>query len=413
MAAKGTMEADAVVIGGGPAGMMAALTAATRGRRVVLVEHQRFVGRKLRITGKGRCNVCNDCEVRPFLQKVPGNPKFLYSALNRFSPADTMAFFEGLGVPLKTERGGRVFPQSDNAHDVANALERALRRANVKLLFTEAKQVLTANGAVRGVQTADGTIEAPHVLLATGGASYPLTGSTGDGYRMAEELGHTVTPLRPGLIPLECAEDDCAEMQGFSLKNVTLTVFDGAGKTVFTELGELMFTHFGVTGPLVLSASSRMRDMERTRYTLEIDLKPGLDEDKLDVRIQRDFRTYANRDFRNALDDLAGRSMIPVLLRRSGIPPETKVHSITREQRLGLARLFKHFGLTVTGTRPIAEAIVTRGGVAVGEIDPRTMESKLVPGLFLAGELIDCDAETGGYNLQIAWSTGHLAGENL
>ena len=413
MSAFGTLTADAVVIGGGPAGMMAALTAAARGRRVVLVEHQRFVGRKLRITGKGRCNVCNDCEVRPFLQKVPGNPKFLYSALNRFSPADTMAFFEGLGVPLKTERGGRVFPQSDNAHDVANALERALRRANVKLLFTEAKQVLTENGVVRGVETADGTIEAPRVLLATGGASYPLTGSTGDGYRMAEELGHTVMPLRPGLIPLECAEDDCAEMQGFSLKNVTLTVFDGAGKTVFTELGELMFTHIGVTGPLVLSASSRMRDMERTRYTLEIDLKPGLDEDKLDARIQRDFRTYANRDFRNALDDLAGRSMIPVLLRRSGIPPETKVHSITREQRLGLARLFKHFGLTVTGTRPIAEAIVTRGGVAVGEIDPRTMESKLVPGLFLAGELIDCDAETGGYNLQIAWSTGHLAGENL
>lgn len=404
---------DAVVVGGGAAGMMAALTAARRGRRVLLLEHEKFCGRKLRITGKGRCNVCNNCGLREFLQNVPGNPKFLYSALNRFTPADTMAFFEDLGVPLKTERGNRVFPVSDNAHDVANALEKALRREGVTLRFTEARRVLTESGRVSGVETAGGTVPCEHVLLATGGVSYPLTGSTGDGHRMAAALGHTVTPLRPSLIPLESDDADCAELQGLSLKNVRLTALDSRGRALYTELGELMFTHFGVTGPLVLSASSHMRDFERETYRLELDLKPALDEDKLDERVLRDFEKFKNRDFRNALDELAPRSLIPVLLRRSGIPEETKVHSVTREQRRGLVRLFKHFAITVRGPRPIAEAIVTSGGVRVAEIDPRTMESKLLPGLFFAGELIDADAYTGGFNLQIAWSTGHLAGENL
>jgi len=408
-----TRRTDAVVVGGGAAGMMAAITAAERGRDVVLLEHEKFCGRKLRITGKGRCNVCNNCEVKAFLQNIPGNPKFLYGALNRFSPADTIAFFEGLGVPLKTERGNRVFPQSDNAHDVANALERTLKRLGVKLLIAEASEVLTEDGAVCGVRTGDGVIECGSVLIATGGASYPLTGSTGDGYRMAEQLGHTIVPLRPSLVPLESDDPDCAEMQGFSLKNVVLHVLDGSGKTVFSELGEMMFTHFGVTGPLVLSASSHMRDFAHEHYRLEIDLKPGLDEKQLDARLLRDFEKYKNRDFANSLGDLAGRTMIPVLIRKSGIPPETKVNSITREQRQALLQLFKAFPVSVTGPRGLDEAIVTSGGVSTKEIDPRTMESKLIPGLFFAGEVIDVDGYTGGFNLQIAWSTGRMAGSHI
>lgn len=408
-----TRGAEAVVVGGGAAGMMGALIAARRGRPVTLVEHQRFCGRKLRITGKGRCNLCNNCDLKSFFQHVPGNPKFLYGALNRFSPADTIAFFEDLGVPLKTERGNRVFPVSDRAHDVANALENALRRAGVRMRFTEALRVTTEAGAVSGLETGEGFLPAGSVLLATGGLSYPLTGSTGDGYRMAQELGHSLTPLRPSLVPLESDDPDCALLQGFSLKNVLLTAYDSRGRAVYAELGEMLFTHFGVSGPLVLSASSHLRDWSGGPCRLSLDLKPGLDPDLLDARILRDFEKYRNRDFRNALDDLAGRSMIPVLVRRSGIPEETKVHSVTRVQRQSLVRLFKDFSISVTGPRPIAEAIVTAGGVRVGEIDPRTMESKLVRGLYFAGEMLDTDAFTGGYNLQIAWSTGHLAGENL
>lgn len=406
-------KADAVVIGGGAAGMMAAVTAARQGKNVILLEHEKFCGKKLRITGKGRCNVCNNCDVKAFLQNVPVNPKFLYSALNRFPPADTMSFFESLGVPLKTERGSRVFPVSDNAHDIARAMEREMRRTGVKLLYENAEEILVADGAVSGVQSSGGPVDAAHVLIATGGLSYPLTGSTGDGLRMARSLGHTVTPLRPSLVPL-CSEDpDCGEMQGFSLKNVTLTLLDRAGKPLYSELGEMMFTHFGVTGPLVLSASAHMRGADHGPYSVEIDLKPGLDEKKLDARILRDFDKYRNRDFANALGDLAGRAMIPVLVRRSGIAPDTKVNAITRAQRQQLVALFKAFRIQISGTRPVEEAIVTSGGVAVGEVNPRTMESKLVPGLFFAGEILDVDAYTGGFNLQIAWSTGHLAGENL
>jgi len=393
--------------------MMAAITAAERGRSVLLIEHEKFCGRKLRITGKGRCNVCNNCDVKTFLQNVPGNPKFLYSALNRFPPADTMAFFEGLGVKLKTERGNRVFPASDNAHDVANALERAMKRLNVRILLEDAQEILQKDGRVCGVRTSGGTVDCESVLVATGGLSYPLTGSTGDGYRFAEALGHEVTPLRPSLVPLESRDDCCGEMQGFSLKNVTLTVFDGKGKEIFSELGEMMFTHFGVTGPLVLSASSHMRDFETQAYRLEIDLKPGLDEQKLDARLLRDFDKYKNRDFANALCDLAGRTMIPVLIRLSGIPETTKVNSVTREQRQALLRLFKAFPVSVSGPRPINEAIVTAGGVDVKQIDPRTMRSKLVDGVYFAGEVLDVDAYTGGFNLQIAWSTGRMAGMNL
>ncbi len=408
-----TQRADTVVIGGGPAGMMAAITAAERGRHVLLLEHEKFVGKKLRITGKGRCNVCNACDVKTFLRNVPRNPKFLYGALNRFSPEDTVAFFEESGVPLKTERGNRVFPISDNAHDVANALEKRMRRAGVKLVIDHAEEILTHDGAVCGVRTRAGSIACESVLVATGGVSYPLTGSTGDGFGFAQALGHTVTPLRPSLVPLESDAPYCAEMQGFSLKNVTLTAYDDSGKELFSELGEMMFTHFGVTGPLVLSASAHLREYETQKYRLSIDLKPGLDEKKLDARLLRDFDKYKNRDFANALCDLAGRTMIPVLVRLSGIPADTKVNSITREQRMELLRLFKAFPVPVGGPRPVAEAIVTSGGVDVREIDPRTMMSKLVSGLFFAGEVLDVDAYTGGFNLQIAWSTGRLAGSNL
>ena len=393
--------------------MMAAATAAENGKNVILLEWQKFCGRKLRITGKGRCNVTNNCDIKPFMQNVPGNAKFLYSSLNRLSPADTIALFERLGVPMKTERGNRVFPVSDNAHDVANAMEKYMRRAGVKTVSARAEEILTSDGAVCGVRTDKGVIECSAACICTGGVSYPLTGSTGDGFRMAEKLGHTVTPLRPSLVPLESGDDWCAEMQGFSLKNVTLTVYDSKNKVIFSELGEMMFTHFGVTGPLVLSASAHMRDFENEKYRLSIDLKPALDEKKLDARILRDFEKYCNREFCNALGDLAGRTMIPVLVRLSGIAPDTRVNSITREQRKALLQLFKAFPVSVSGARPVSEAIVTAGGVDVREVDPRTMQSKLVGGLYFAGEVLDLDAYTGGFNLQIAWSTGYVAGQSM
>lgn len=404
------MKAEVVVIGGGPAGMLAAATAAERGKEVLLLEAQSFCGKKLRITGKGRCNLTNECQIREFLSNVPRNGKFLYSALNRFPPERTMELFTSLGVPLKTERGNRVFPVSDNAHDIARALEEYMRRSGVKIRQARAKRIIAENGAVSGVEADIGKIDCTCAIICTGGLSYPLTGSTGDGFKMAKAMGHTVTPLRGSLVPLESNDACCAELQGLTLKNVTLSAFDSEGKCVFSELGEMMFTHFGVTGPLVLSASAHMPDAEGGKYRLEIDLKPGLDEKKLDARLLRDFEKYRNRDFANALDELAARSLIPVLVKMSGIPAGEKVNSITREQRRALLRLFKAFPLTVAGTRPVSEAIVTSGGVDVGEINPRTMESKLVQGLYFAGEVLDVDAYTGGFNLQIAWSTGFCAG---
>lgn len=403
---------DLCVIGGGPAGMMCAITAAERGLTVALVEPNDKLGRKLRITGKGRCNLNNNCDVKTFMANVPGDGRFLYSALNRFSPADTIAFFEANGLPLKTERGNRVFPQSDNANDVAGLLIRLLRKNGVELLQTSAKQIITENAAVAGVVTGKGYLPCRAAAVCTGGLSYPLTGSTGAGYAFARSLGHTVTPLRPSLVPLESPDAWCAEMQGFTLKNVTLSAYEDE-KLVFRELGEMLFTHFGVSGPLVLSASAHMRRMGEAAYRLSIDLKPGLDEKKLDARIQRDFRDFANREFKNALSSLLGRAMIPVVVRLSGIPEDTKVHSITREQRLGLVRLLKAFPVRVSGTRPIDEAIITSGGVSTKEVNPRTMESKLVSGLYFAGEVLDLDAYTGGFNLQIAWSTGYVAGNSV
>lgn len=404
------LKADVVVIGGGAAGSMCALTAAQRGLSVVLLEPNKMLGKKLRITGKGRCNVTNNCDIKTVLANIPGDGRFLYSALNRFEPRDTMALFESLGVPLKTERGNRVFPVSDRSHDIANALERAYARAGGRVLHACATDILTRDGAVSAVVTTEGTIDCNAAVVCTGGMSYPLTGSTGDGYRFAQQFGHTVTPLRASLVPLESNDPWCAEMQGFSLRNVTLTVYDEHNKQVYSDLGEMLFTHFGVSGPLVLSASAHMRDFSQHTYRLSIDLKPALDEKKLDARILRDFQKYANRDFKNALYDLAGHAMIPVLVRLSGIPEDTKVNTVTREQRHKLVELFKHFPVSVCGTRPISEAIITSGGVSVKEINPRTMASKRMPGLYFAGEVLDLDAYTGGYNLQIAWSTGYVAG---
>ena len=404
------LKADVVVIGGGAAGSMCALTAAQRGLSVVLLEPNKMLGKKLRITGKGRCNVTNNCDIKTVLANIPGDGRFLYSALNRFEPRDTMALFESLGVPLKTERGNRVFPVSDRSHDIANALERAYARAGGRILHACATDILTRDGAVCAVVTTEGTIDCDAAVVCTGGMSYPLTGSTGDGYRFAQQFGHTVTPLRASLVPLESNDPWCAEMQGFSLRNVTLTVYDEHNKQVYSDLGEMLFTHFGVSGPLVLSASAHMRDFSQHSYRLSIDLKPALDEKKLDARILRDFQKYANRDFKNALYDLAGHAMIPVLVRLSGIPEDTKVNTVTREQRHKLVELFKHFPVSVCGTRPISEAIITSGGVSVKEINPRTMASKRMPGLYFAGEVLDLDAYTGGYNLQIAWSTGYVAG---
>ena len=396
------------MVGGGAAGLMAALTAAEEGAKVLLLEGQERPARKLRITGKGRCNLCNDCTPEDVLKNVTRNARFLHSALRAFPPSETKAFFEGLGVPLKTERGSRVFPVSDKAGDVADALTGAVEQ-KATVLRLRAREVLTAEGTVIGVRGGDIQIDCPSVILCTGGLSYPKTGSTGDGYAIARSLGHTVEPLSPSLVPLTSPDGDCAAMQGLSLRNVTLTLREKGGKKLWSELGEMQFAHFGITGPLVLSASAHMEPGKS--YEAELDLKPGLTEEKLDARLVRMFGENRNRDFRNSMDDLLPRSLIPVIVRRSGIPPETKVHDITRTQRRKLLEELKHFSLEIDGMRPIEEAVVTRGGVNVREVHPATMSSRLVPGLYFAGEILDLDAYTGGFNLQIAWSTGRAAGK--
>ena len=405
-----------VIIGGGAAGLMAACAAGEKygGRAVTVIEKNRRPGRKLMITGKGRCNVTNNCDRDTLISNVPANGRFLFSAFSDFGTADTMEFFEKRGVPLKTERGNRVFPVSDKASDIVDALVNTVRKSGVKILTAEAEEILTENFSVTGVRTRDGEIlEADSVILATGGMSYPVTGSTGDGYEMAGRLGHTVTPLKASLVPLNVKQGFCSRLSGLSLKNVTLTVYEsGRKKPVFSELGEMLFTHFGISGPLVLSASAHMRKMGNSEYTAYIDLKPALDEQKLDSRILRDFEEEKNRNFGNSLDKLLPKSIIPVIISLSGIAPDTKVNQISREQRARLCGVLKVLRLDITGFRPIEEAIITGGGISVKEINPSTMESKLVSGLFFAGEIIDADAYTGGFNLQIAFSTGHLAGKN-
>ncbi len=401
------------VIGGGAAGMMAAAKAAQYGAAGTLFGKNDRLGKKLRITGKGRCNVTNDCDRDEFFDSVPRNPRFLYAAYSNFSPEDTKAFFEDAGVPLKTERGKRVFPVSDRAQDIVLAMQGKCRELGCRIITERVKSISAKDGKVTGVITASKEYEFDAVILATGGRSYPLTGSDGDGYRMARELGHTVTDIVPSLVPIVEDGRICASMQGLSLKNIKLTVFEcQSGKAVFDDFGELMFTHFGLTGPLVLSASAHLRDIERGKYTAEIDLKPALDEKTLDARIISDFTKYNNKDFINSLGALLPQKMIETVVGLSGIDGRKKCNSITKEERKTLVNLLKHFKISLLRFRPIEEAIITSGGIEVKEINPKTMESKLVRGLYFAGEIIDVDAYTGGFNLQIAFSTAALAGEN-
>ena len=407
------MTAEVIIIGGGASGAFASIISARMGRKVILFEKNERIGRKLRITGKGRCNLTNNCTNDELMNNIPVNPRFLYSAFSSFSPQDTMDFFESLGVPLKTERGRRVFPVSDNANDIADALEKEMKKCGVKIIHETVRHILTDDNICTGVITSSGKeYNAESVLIATGGKSYPATGSTGDGYTLANELGHTVTNICPSLVPLVIKEKCCSEMMGLSLRNVCLSLFD-YDKCIFSEQGEMLFTHFGVSGPLVLSASSHIRDMKSGRYRISIDMKPALNEQQLDKRIQRDFIENQNRDFINAVRNLLPTKMIPVAVRLSGIPADKKANSITKEERHKFAEIIKNFTLNVENFRPVEEAIITNGGIPVREINPKTMESRLVSGLFFAGEVIDVDAYTGGFNLQIAFSTAYNAGINM
>ena len=403
------MNFDVIVVGGGPAGMFAAITAAGRGKRVVLLERNDRLGKKLLITGKGRCNVTNDCEAEEVLKNVPRNGRFLFSSMAACPPERVKAFFQEAGCALKTERGSRVFPVSDRSQSVLDALQRELRRSGVTVRTGRATDILTENGAVTGVAAGKEVYRAATVILATGGLSYPTTGSTGDGYELARHLGHTVTATEGSLVPLE-AGPDCAEMQGLSLRNVAVKLLNGKNKVLFSDFGELLFTHFGVSGPTVLSASAHLKG---EGCKLVIDLKPALDEGKLNERILRDLQMYKNRSMENALTDLLPRSMIPVVLKRLQIDPALQANSLNKQQRRALVELLKDFPVEIIGKRPVAEAIITSGGIKVGEIDPKTMESKLVSGLYFAGEIIDCDAYTGGFNLQIAWATAYAAGMSV
>ncbi len=400
------MRYDGIIIGGGPAGMFAAIHAAKAGQKVLLLERNDRLGKKLLITGKGRCNVTNDCAPQEVLQNIPRNGRFLYSALAAYPPEKVKEFFESRGCPLKTERGNRVFPVSDKAMSILDCLQKEMRHVGVAVKTARVREILTKEGAVSGVKTAAEVIDSKWVILATGGVSYPTTGSTGDGYVMAEALGHTIIPAEGSLVPLEIAGEDCPDMQGLSLRNVGVKLLNAKGKVLYKDFGELLFTHFGVSGPTVLSASCHLKG-EGCRLVL--DLKSALEEAKLDARILRDLDMYCNRSMENALTDLLPRSMIPVVLRRLEIDPAMQANSLTKQKRRAMVELLKAFHLEITKKRPVAEAIITSGGVKTSEIDPKTMESKKVPGLYFAGEIIDCDAYTGGFNLQIAWSTAYAA----
>ena len=401
------------VIGGGAAGMMAAIHAAYMGAEVTLYEKNDRLGKKLRITGKGRCNVTNDCTTEEFLQNVPTNPRFMYAALNRFSTQDTIDFFEGCGVPLKTERGKRVFPVSDKASDIVRALSERMKDCQVRIVTDKITDIDIVGGEVRGVLAGEKKYPADSVIICTGGRSYSVTGSDGDGYKFARRAGHTVTELKPSLVPIVCEGRICPRMQGLSLKNVSLKIVHrDSGKCVYEDFGEMMFTHFGITGPMVLSASAHLPNISDKIYEAYIDLKPALDETALDARIRSDFQKYNNKDFINSLSDLLPLKMIEPIVEMSGIDPRKKVNSITREERHALLGAIKGIKLRLSGFRPIEEAIITKGGVSVNEVSPKTMESKLVKGLYFAGEVLDLDAYTGGFNLQIAFSTAVVAGEN-
>ena len=398
---------DGIVIGGGPAGMFASIIAAQQGNKVLLLERNDRLGKKLLITGKGRCNVTNACSAQEVLQNIPRNGRFLYSAMENYPPSAIMEFLESHGCQLKVERGNRVFPVTDRSSSVLECLRNVMHRSGVQIRNERVLEILTDENGVTGVKTERETISAGWIILATGGVSYPATGSTGDGYLMSGKLGHTIIEPEGSLVPLECAGDDCRDMQGLSLRNVSVKLLNAKNKVLYKDFGELLFTHFGISGPTVLSSSAHLKG---DHCRLVIDLKPALDEGKLNDRILRDLEQYRNRSMENALTDLLPRSMIPVVLRRLDIPSNLQANSLTKQQRRALVELLKNFSLEITGKRPVAEAIITSGGVKTSEIDPKTMESKKVPGLYFAGEIIDCDAYTGGYNLQIAWATAYAAG---
>lgn len=408
--------AKVLVIGGGAAGLLAAGTAAQRGHEVTILERNERPARKVMITGKGRCNLTNHCTlINELVAQVPTNGRFLHGAFSRFMPQDIMELVENEGVELKIERGNRVFPVSDKAVDIVDALVRFATKNGAKLRQGRATALLLEDGAVKGVKTEDGdTIFADRVIVATGGMSYPLTGSTGDGYTLAKQAGHTIAEPKPSLVPLVCHEGFCSDLQGLSLRNVAITVRDTTNyKEIYTDFGEMLFTHFGVSGPMILSASTHLRPMEKGRYEIHIDLKPALSHEQLDARVQREFLAASNKNFINALDSLLPKKLVPVIVRLCGVKPSLKVNQVTREMRGRLVNLLKDLKVTVNGFRPIEEAIVTSGGVHVKEVDPKTMQSKLCEGLYFAGEVLDVDAYTGGFNLQIAFSTGHLAGESV
>ena len=403
-----------IVVGGGAAGMMAAVTAARKGKNVLLLEKNEKLGKKLFITGKGRCNITNSAEIDELFSAVVSNPKFLYSSFYSLTNDQVIEFFEELGVKTKVERGGRVFPESDHSSDVIRALEQELKRLGAEIrLRTEVKEILAEGGRAKGVRLSSGEkLNADAVIIATGGISYPSTGSTGDGYRFARECGHKVTELSPALVPMEVEEWYAKELMGLSLRNIEIKITDGK-KKLYEEFGEMLFTHYGVTGPVILSASSIVgKKLKEHPLTLHIDLKPALTEEQLDKRVLREFEANHNRQFKNAVDSLFPAKLKPVIVELSGIPEEKRVNEVTKEERLRFVRMIKDFSMTLTAMRGYNEAIITKGGVSVKEIDPGTMESKLVNRLYFAGEVLDLDAVTGGYNLQIAWSTGYLAGMN-
>ena len=403
-----------IVVGGGAAGMMAAVTAARKGKNVLLLEKNEKLGKKLFITGKGRCNITNSAEIDELFSAVVSNPKFLYSSFYSLTNDQVIEFFEELGVKTKVERGGRVFPESDHSSDVIRALEQELKRLGAEIrLRTEVKEILAEGGRAKGVRLSSGEkLNADAVIIATGGISYPSTGSTGDGYRFARECGHKVTELSPALVPMEVEEWYAKELMGLSLRNIEIKITDGK-KKLYEEFGEMLFTHYGVTGPVILSASSIVgKKLKEHPLTLHIDLKPALTEEQLDKRVLREFEANHNRQFKNAVDSLFPAKLKPVIVELSGIPEEKKVNEVTKEERLRFVRMIKDFSMTLTAMRGYNEATITKGGVSVKEIDPGTMESKLVNRLYFAGEVLDLDAVTGGYNLQIAWSTGYLAGMN-
>ncbi len=400
-----------VIIGGGAAGLMAASRARLHADEVTVIERNRICGRKLRITGKGRCNITNIADTDEIMDNITSNRKFMYSALGAFSNYDVIALMEDLGVATKVERGGRVFPVSDSAKDVADALWRAASGKNVRYITAKALAIEASDGKVRAVRYEGGRVEADSVILATGGKSYPLTGSDGSGYAICAALGHTIVEPKPSLVPLVCREKFCAELMGLTLKNVELTVLEN-GKKIYSDFGELLFTHFGISGPIVLSASAHMRNFGKSDYEMRIDLKHALDEKQLDARILRDFGEEGKKHLINAMDKLLPKAIIPVIIKRAGVPAHKAAGQLTHGERQKICRAMKSFALTVVKTRPIDEAIITAGGVQCSEINPSTMESKIVGGLYFAGEIIDVDAYTGGYNLQIAFSTGYLAGES-